>query len=174
MAETVLPCVGDLAGAARNPGVPEMPHEGGVQRARSAALPTLQGPVPDRRRHPGDADRRSKTREINSPAWQGRPGLTPPRLCPRRLLRAAWSGYFVKAHPHTGKRAARAERGNRPGSLSYLRQLTWQGRPGLTRPRLCPRRLLRAAWSGYFVKSHPHTGKGDAPAAKPHACLLYT
>src|SRR5450759_3333828 len=63
MAETVLPCAGDLSGAARNPGVPEMPHEGGVQRARSAALPTLQGPVPDRRRHPGDADRRSKTRE---------------------------------------------------------------------------------------------------------------
>src|ERR1700704_14173 len=61
MGRTVLPCAGDLSRTARNPGVPEMPYPGGVQGTRSAALPPLQGALSDRRRDPGDADRRGKT-----------------------------------------------------------------------------------------------------------------
>src|ERR1700682_794974 len=67
MARTVLPCAGDLSRTARNPRVPEMPYAGGVQSTRPAALPQLQSALPDRRRHPGDAHRGSKTRKVDTP-----------------------------------------------------------------------------------------------------------
>src|ERR1700682_2633872 len=69
MARTVLPCPGDLSRVARNPGGPEMPHQGGVQGAGPAPLPELQSPLPDRRRNPRDADRGSETGGVE--------GLTP-------------------------------------------------------------------------------------------------
>src|SRR5579864_6955567 len=76
--ETVLPCAGDLSRTARNPGLPQMPHQGGAQGARSAALSALQGALPHRGRHPRDAHRRGEAREGVEDADVARAaGLTP-------------------------------------------------------------------------------------------------
>src|SRR5205823_12943535 len=51
---------GDFTRAARDPGLPQVPHQAGVSRARSIAMPQLQGALSDRRRHPCAADRRGQ------------------------------------------------------------------------------------------------------------------
>src|SRR4029077_1644095 len=60
MRATVLPFLGDLSRTARDPGVPEMPHEVGAQGAGSAALPDGSRALSDHRRHPGLAHRRGQ------------------------------------------------------------------------------------------------------------------
>src|SRR5260370_12605438 len=54
----VIRCRRDLSRVARDSGLPQVPHQAGAEGAGPAPVPSLQGPLSDRRRDPGASHRR--------------------------------------------------------------------------------------------------------------------
>src|SRR5216684_3242014 len=57
----VIRCRRDLSRAARDSGLPQVPHQVGAEGAGPPPVPSLQGPLSDRRRNPSAAHRRRQT-----------------------------------------------------------------------------------------------------------------